>query len=348
MNRKIRSAPRIRSRTVWWFTQMIPIVSEADDVADVRGPETHQLVREAVLAELGHLDGEDEQRRGDREDAVGERLQPGGRHALEQRVEPDGQPRRQRAQPLEREQHARDVRLARERVVPDRQQLAVAAEQHLLVRDEARAGARSGSARRRAAARPWRARFPRARPSSPRCAARRSRRAAGTRPPPRRAASSARRRSRSSARRRRAGRGRGRARRRCGEIGAARSDDARHARVESAEDVADDHIRRGEVDRRVGGVELDELVPGRLERGASTRPTFPPRPYRQIFTQRAARTSAGLIPLTAAVNVRSSGPMPAAESARAEAAPMRAPRSRPARPRRSPRSGGRARAARCP
>ena len=94
---------------------------------------------------------------------------------------PTGQARRQLAQPLEREQHSRDVRLARERVVADRQQLPVAAEQHLLVRDEARAGARSESACRRGAARPSRVPCRTARPASPRCAARRSRRAAGTR-----------------------------------------------------------------------------------------------------------------------------------------------------------------------
>ena len=56
------------------------------------------------------------------------------------------------AQPLEREQDARHERLARGRVVADRQRLPRAAEDHLLVRDEARAGARSGSASRPAAA----------------------------------------------------------------------------------------------------------------------------------------------------------------------------------------------------
>src|SRR6476660_457539 len=57
---------------------------------------------------------------------------------LEQRVEPDRQPGRKRRQPLEREQDARHERLARERVVADRQQLTRAAEQHLLVREEPR------------------------------------------------------------------------------------------------------------------------------------------------------------------------------------------------------------------
>ena len=42
------------------------------------------------------------------------------------------------AELLEREQHARHVRLARRRVMANRQHLARAAEQHLLVRDEAR------------------------------------------------------------------------------------------------------------------------------------------------------------------------------------------------------------------
>ena len=44
-----------------------------------------------------------------------------------------------------------DERFARERIVANRQQLAVAAEEHLLMRDAARAGARCESARRLAA-----------------------------------------------------------------------------------------------------------------------------------------------------------------------------------------------------
>ena len=114
--------------------------------------------------------------------------------------------------------------------------------------------------------------------------------------------------------------------------------------------VADDHVRRREVDRRVGGLELGELVPGRLERGREHAPDLPaPSVQADLHAAATARTRPGLIPLTAAVNVRSSGPMPdGRERVRAEAAPRRAPRSRPARPRRSPRSGGRARAARCP
>src|SRR6185295_13525332 len=55
---------------------------------------------------------------------------------LEERVEPDGEPRRERREPLEREQDARRERLARGRVVPDRQRLPRSAEDHLLVRDE--------------------------------------------------------------------------------------------------------------------------------------------------------------------------------------------------------------------
>src|SRR3954447_15120893 len=57
---------------------------------------------------------------------------------LQQAVETHREPRRQLRKPLEREQDARHVRLARISVVADREQLAVAAEQHLLVRDEAR------------------------------------------------------------------------------------------------------------------------------------------------------------------------------------------------------------------
>src|SRR2546428_425287 len=58
--------------------------------------------------------------------------------SVEQRVQPERQPRRQRAQPVERQEHAGDVRLARERVVADRQELALPAEQHLLVCNEPR------------------------------------------------------------------------------------------------------------------------------------------------------------------------------------------------------------------
>ena len=55
-----------------------------------------------------------------------------------QRLEPDGQARWKIADPLQRQQHAGDVRLAREGVVADRQQLAVTAQQHLLMGDETR------------------------------------------------------------------------------------------------------------------------------------------------------------------------------------------------------------------
>ena len=57
--------------------------------------------------------------------------------ASEQAVETDRHARRQRVELLEREQHALGERLARGRVVPDRQQLSLAAEDDLLVRDEA-------------------------------------------------------------------------------------------------------------------------------------------------------------------------------------------------------------------
>ena len=72
-----------------------PDRQEADGVADVRRPQPRELVREAVLAELRHLDVEDEQRRGDREDAVGERLEPRGAQRIASRptVRPGGSSR---------------------------------------------------------------------------------------------------------------------------------------------------------------------------------------------------------------------------------------------------------------
>src|SRR5215831_13964953 len=56
----------------------------------------------------------------------------------EELLEPDGQARRQRADLLEREQHAGDERLARGRVMADRERLPRPAEDHLLVGDEPR------------------------------------------------------------------------------------------------------------------------------------------------------------------------------------------------------------------
>ena len=164
--------------------------------------------------------------------------------SVEQRLQPDRDPGRQRPEPLEREQDAGDERLARERVVPDRQQLPCAAEEHLLVRDEARAGARSGSAVVAAEPGGGRARGARtARPASSRGGARRSRRAAGSGRPPRRSASSARRRSRSSARRRPGTPALARER---VDVRRARTRSCRHARHpcrERAANVAHDRVR---------------------------------------------------------------------------------------------------------
>ena len=105
----------------------------------------------------------------------------------------------------ERQQHAGHERLARARVVPDRERLAAAAEDHLLVGDEA--GEPDGVDRHVAPASSprSRARSRTVRRASSRGGARRSRprRRDGT--PPRRTASSAPRRSRSSGRRRPAG-----------------------------------------------------------------------------------------------------------------------------------------------
>ncbi len=95
---------------------------------------------------------------------------------------------------------------------------------------------------------------------------------------------------------------------------AGRSDHARHPGVESAEDVRDDRLRRGEVDRRLGGVALDELVPGRLERGCEHASHLAAAPEQADPHAAAARTSAGLTRSTAAEKRSASGPIPAAES----------------------------------
>src|SRR5258706_11096603 len=71
---------------------------------------------------------------------IGSVCRTGGslRESLQQRVEADREAGRQRVELLEREEHAVRERLAGGRVVTDRQQLPFAAEDHLLVRDEAR------------------------------------------------------------------------------------------------------------------------------------------------------------------------------------------------------------------
>src|SRR3712207_866371 len=53
------------------------------------------------------------------------------------RIEADGETGWERPQAFEREEDAGDERVAGERVMPDREELAVASEEHLLVRDEA-------------------------------------------------------------------------------------------------------------------------------------------------------------------------------------------------------------------
>src|SRR3954452_22364646 len=69
-----------------------PDRQEADGVSDVRGPQLRELVCEALVAEVRHLDVEDEERRGDREHTVGERLEPrrGQRIASSPTVRPGG------------------------------------------------------------------------------------------------------------------------------------------------------------------------------------------------------------------------------------------------------------------
>ena len=171
------------------------------------------------------------------------------------RVEADREAGRQLRELLEREQDARHERVARERVVADRQQLALARRAAPPGGRRGPGAARSGSAGRPPSPPRSPSRCPTARPSSPRCGARRSRRAAGASPPRRRSASSARRRSRSSARRRRRRPASGR---RVDPVALAsqpgRPDDARHTALEAALDVRDRRVGLGEVDRRVAAV----------------------------------------------------------------------------------------------
>src|SRR5215207_9787013 len=92
-----------------------------------------------------------------------------------------------------------------------------------------------------------------------------------------------------------------------------RADHARDAGGEGDSHVLDDSLGRGEIDHRLGVVELHELVPGSLERRRERRSNLPPSPV-QGNLHAAAAVKAGLTRSTAAWKRSSLGPMPAAES----------------------------------
>ena len=105
-----------------------PAAERLGEIACVIERDTDEQRREGIdenakraQPEIRHVDLEQRRR-------VARAFDPGCRRSVQQLV--------RRIAP-ERQQDARDVRLARKCVVPDREQLAVAAEQHLLVRDEA-------------------------------------------------------------------------------------------------------------------------------------------------------------------------------------------------------------------
>ena len=223
------------------------------------------------------------------------------------------------------------------------------AEQHLLVRDEA--GETHGMDRRIAAHRPPRspAPCPTARPSSPRCAARRSPPAAGASPPRRRSASSAPRRSRSSARRRPP---RPRLRERVDPLDARRSQPVvptTHGspRASAASTFADDRVRLREVDRASppSAIESPSSTPSTRGPPRSSAGADRPRADLARAAGRSTRTDVLTPPARAARDairstaVDGSAPRPARSrrrrSAPGRAARRRARRARPARPRRS-------------
>ena len=176
---------------------------------------------------------------------------------------------------LEREQHAGHVRLPRERVVADRQQLALAREQHFLVRDEAgQAHGVDGDV----AAHRLRGRLGRTgRRVDLRLVVRlddlRARQVL------RRLRGEAHHQHRAEREVRRVEDGdssRAALSPTLGEIGAARADDARHAGVDGGLDVRHDRVRRREVDHRVGLAEIVRRardLPPRAPARAPTRPS---------------------------------------------------------------------------
>ena len=84
--RNVRSARSIWFITVWWFAQMIPIVRKLTTYATYDGHAASSAWRRS--SPIGDptcgIDADDEERRGDREHAVGERLEPVGLHVASQ------------------------------------------------------------------------------------------------------------------------------------------------------------------------------------------------------------------------------------------------------------------------
>ena len=200
-------------------------------------------------------------------------------------------PGRRFAHPLEREQHAGHVRLPRERVVADRQQLPLARQQHFLVRDEAgqahgvdrdvaahRLGGRLGRPGRRIDLRLV-VRL------DDLCARQVLRCLRGEAHHQHRAEREVRRVEDGDS-------DSGGALPHLGEIGARRTDDRRDAGIDGGLDVRDDSVRRREVDHHVGLAEIvHELVTCRLERRREHRPDLPAapveeEPHRPIVTGR--------------------------------------------------------------
>ena len=85
MNRNVRSTRSICAKTVWWLTQMMPIVRNEIAYATYDGQAWSELVRDRAGV-ASRLDLEDQQRRGDREDAVAEGLE--ARSGLHAHIEP--------------------------------------------------------------------------------------------------------------------------------------------------------------------------------------------------------------------------------------------------------------------
>ena len=79
MKRNVRSTRSICVNTVWWLTHMIPSVRNEIAYAAYDGQSCEQLVGDRARRR-GRRDLEDQQRRGDREDAVAERLEARGVH----------------------------------------------------------------------------------------------------------------------------------------------------------------------------------------------------------------------------------------------------------------------------
>ena len=201
----------------------------------------------------------------------------------------------------------------------DRERLAPAAEDDLLVRDEARQPDRVDRRVACPSARPSPSRCPTARPASPRSGARRSPRVERPSRPPRRTASSGRRPARSSAR---GSTGRlPRAQRRSTASTSkpvvpitTGTPAARHAST-----FGIDRVGPREVDGRIAARRAPAHArrrprarPRRAPARARSRPSRRRRRARRVTT-RPSRAAAGFTRSTASANRRSSGPIPATE-----------------------------------